>query len=222
MTTTEPPITRRASKELTRQALVRAALKLLTHRSLDSLSLRQVTGEAGITPTAFYRHYDDMEELGLILVEESFASFGGILNGARSPTPVEADAIETSLTVVVRHLHDHTSHLRFIARERYGGMRRVRHAISRELQLFADELAVDLVAQPGVDGWSTEDHRLLAGIITDTILHMVADLLEAGPDEEPDIVDRTARQLRIITHGLVAWPEWAPARVAAPTAAVIA
>ena len=49
----------------TRQALLRAALKLLSRNSFDSISLREVTREAGITPTAFYRHFDDMEELGL-------------------------------------------------------------------------------------------------------------------------------------------------------------
>jgi hypothetical protein len=83
--------------------------------------------------------------------------------------------------VVVLHMHNHTAHFRFIARERYGGVRRLRRAINRELQLFADELAIDLVAMPGVDGWSTEDRRMLAGVITETIIRMVAELLEVGP-----------------------------------------
>ena len=38
--------------------------------------------------------------------------------------------------------------MRFIARERYGGVRRIRRAIRRELQLFADELALDLAVFP--------------------------------------------------------------------------
>jgi AcrR family transcriptional regulator len=205
MMTTHHPSTRLASKELTRQALVRAALKLLSHNSFDSLSLREVTREAGITPTAFYRHYDDMEELGLVLVEESFESLGGMLKDARTQSPFDRDAMERSLAVVVRHLHDHTSHFRFIARERYGGVRRLRRAINRELQLFADELAIDLVALPGVDGWSTEDRRMLAGVMTETMIRMVADLLEVGADEEHGIVERTKRQLRLITLGIPAW-----------------
>jgi AcrR family transcriptional regulator len=205
MMTTQHTSTRLASKELTRQALVRAALKLLSHNSFDSLSLREVTREAGITPTAFYRHYDDMEELGLVLVEESFESLGAMLKDARTQTPFGGDAIERSLAVVVRHWHDHTAHFQFIARERYGGVRRLRRAINRELQLFADELAIDLVAMPGVDEWSTEDRRMLAGVITETIIRMVADLLEVGADEERDIVERTKRQLRLITLGIPAW-----------------
>ena len=76
--------TRLQNKELTRQGLIRAALKLLSQHSFDSLSLREVTRQAGITPTAFYRHFDDMEELGLVLVEESFRSLGEMLKDARS------------------------------------------------------------------------------------------------------------------------------------------
>jgi AcrR family transcriptional regulator len=197
--------TRVESKELTRQALVRAALKLLSHNSFDSLSLREVTREAGITPTAFYRHFDDMEELGLVLVEESFQSLGEMLKDARSRGPFDGDTIKRSLAVVVLHLHNHTAHFRFIARERYGGVRRLRRAINRELQLFADELAIDLVGMPGVDKWSTDDRRMLAGVITETIIRMVAEVLEAGLDEEQEIVDRTKRQLRLISLGVPAW-----------------
>jgi AcrR family transcriptional regulator len=205
MTTTRNPSTRLAGKELTRQALVRAALKLLSHNSFDSLSLREVTREAGITPTAFYRHFDDMEELGLVLVDESFHSLGEMLKDARSRSPLDGDTIERSLAVVVRHLHDHTSHFRFIARERHGGVRRLRRAINRELQLFADELAIDLAALPGVDRWTTQDRRMLAGLITETIIRMVAELLEVGPDGEREIVDRTRRQLVFISLGVPSW-----------------
>src|SRR3984957_19541589 len=112
-------LTRDAHKELTRQALLRSALRLLSQNSFDSLSLREVTREAGITPTAFYRHFDDMEELGLVLVEESFQSLGAMLKDARSQSPFDGDTIQRSLAVVVLHMHNHTAHFRFIARERY-------------------------------------------------------------------------------------------------------
>ena len=204
MTTRHSP-TRLQSKELTRQALVRAALKLLSQNSFDSLSLREVTRQAGITPTAFYRHFDDMEELGLVLVEESFQSLGEMLKDARSRPTMDGEVIKRSVAVVVLHLHNHTAHFRFIARERYGGVRRLRRAINRELQLFADELAIDLVAMPGVDRWSTDDRRMLAGLITETIIQMVAELLEHGPDEEVAIVERTKRQLQLISLGVPQW-----------------
>lgn len=210
MMTTRNPSTRRAGKEHTRQALLRAALKLLSQHSFDSLSLREVTREAGVTPTAFYRHYDDMEQLGLVLVEESFHWWGEML---RAALPVlDPAAIESSLADVVPYVHDHTSDLRFIVRERHGGVRRLRRAITRELQLSADELAVALAARPGVGRWTAQDRRMLAGLITETVIAMVAELLEAGPDGEREIVERTGRRLLLISLGVPSWssPHGAP------------
>src|SRR3954470_17225020 len=88
---------RRESKELTRQALLRAALKLLSRNSFDSISLREVTREAGISPTAFYRHFDDTEELGLALVEESFGSLRAMLRTARNDPTVYTHAFTRSV-----------------------------------------------------------------------------------------------------------------------------
>ena len=52
-----------------------------------ALSLRQVAKEVGIVPTAFYRHFDSIEDLGLALVEESFASLREMLRDVRRSDP---------------------------------------------------------------------------------------------------------------------------------------
>ena len=54
----------------TRRSLIVAAFdQLSAERSFSNLSLREVAREAGIAPTSFYRHFRDMEELGLTLVD---------------------------------------------------------------------------------------------------------------------------------------------------------
>jgi AcrR family transcriptional regulator len=176
-------------------------LTLLADRSLDSLSLREIAREAGITPTAFYRHYHDVEELGLVLVEESFRSLARTMQIAGTHLTSAEGAVERSLEVVVGYRYDHMSHLRFIVRERDGGLRRVRRAIASRLQLMADEVAVGLAGGPGRAGWSVEDRRALAGLITETFMRMLADLLAADPGDETDIVERTRRRLRVIGVG---------------------
>lgn len=204
---------RESSKELTRAALLRAALKLLSRSSFDSISLREVTREAGVSPTAFYRHFDDMEELGLVLVEESFGTLGDMLRKARSDVSIWPDAIKGSVDVVVRHAAEHELHMRFIARERYGGVRRIRRAIRRELQLFADELSLDLAGFREMATWNPADRRMVAALITETMVHMVAELLEADPDESLILQQRTIHQLRLIS---LAVPSWRPTPVVAP------
>lgn len=200
-----PGASRREAKELTRQALVRAALKLLSKNSFDSISLREVTREAGISPTAFYRHFDDMEELGLVLVEEAFASLRTMLRTARADPELFDDAIRRSIEVLIRHVRDNEGHMRFIARERHGGVRRLRRAIRRELELFGDELAIDVAALPIIGKWSPEDRRLFASLIVETMVAMAAELIEASPDEEVAIAQRTERQLRLIFIGVPGW-----------------
>ena len=44
--------------------------QLSAERSFASLSLREVAREAGIAPTSFYRHFRDVDELGLTMVDE--------------------------------------------------------------------------------------------------------------------------------------------------------
>ena len=63
--------TRAEQKLRTRRALMDAALSQLSaDRGFGSLSLREVAREAGIAPTSFYRHFSDLDELGLALVDE--------------------------------------------------------------------------------------------------------------------------------------------------------
>ena len=71
-------------KQQTRQTLLDAALKLMGDgRSFVSISLREVTREAGVVPTAFYRHFKDMDELGLALVDEVTMSLRRLLREER-------------------------------------------------------------------------------------------------------------------------------------------
>ena len=200
-----PSGTRSEGKELTRQALLRAALKLLSRNSFDSISLRQVTREAGISPTAFYRHFDDMEELGLELVDESFGSLHAMLRDSRSDPTMATDAINRSVDTVVLATERNKLHFRFIARERYGGVRRIRKAIRRQLQLFADELAVDLAAFPVISDWSVADRRMLSSIIAETMIHMSAELLDADADEADAVIERTREQLLLVSLGAAEW-----------------
>ena len=56
-------MSRAEQKERTRQAIINAAFSQLSaEKGFASLSLREVTREAGIAPTSFYHHFADMDE----------------------------------------------------------------------------------------------------------------------------------------------------------------
>ena len=114
-----------------------------------ALSLRQVAKEVGIVPTAFYRHFDSIEALGLALVDESFVSLRAMLRDVRRSDPALADIVDRSVAILVEHVHQQRAHFQFIARERAAGPPAVREAIRHEIELCERELATDLARLPG-------------------------------------------------------------------------
>lgn len=191
---------------------MRAALKLLSRHSFDSISLREVTREAGVSPTAFYRHFDDMEELGLILVEDALGTLRQMIRGARSAPDARIN-VSQSVATLAAYTADHEAHLRFIARERYGGVRGLRRAIRREIQLFIDELAIDLGRYGELAAWSTDDRRVLASLLVEVSVHMAVELMEARPEERPELIRATERKMLLVLLGVAHW------RPASPTSA---
>ncbi len=211
--------TRQARKLRTRQALLDAALGLLEEESFSSLSLRQVTRAAGIVPTAFYRHFEDMEELGLALIDESFRTLRAMIRAARADPRTYEHAIRNSVEIIVRYVHEHHTHFRFITRERFGGVAALRHAIRTEIRLFASDLATDLARFPYLDRWGTEDLQLLAGLFVNAMVSIAEGILDAPPRDptaEAEIIATAERQLRLIALGV---PAWRSSGVEAPAAA---
>lgn len=201
-------VTRQERKQRTRQALLDAALDMLADRGFASLSLREVARRAGIVPTAFYRHFASMDELGVALVEESMRTLRGMIRGARSGPDGPAGMIEASVHTLHRHVRAHEDHFRFVVRERYGGAGPIQRAIGFELRLFASDLAVDLARFEQLRDWSTEDLHMIADLIVTAMLATVLELLEAQPRDKAtdDQIIRTAqKRLRLVLLGVPAW-----------------
>ncbi|HEX3780776.1 MAG TPA: TetR family transcriptional regulator [Pseudonocardiaceae bacterium] len=197
---------RQERKQRTRQALLDGALRLLADRSLSSLSLREVTREVGIVPTAFYRHFASMADLGVALVEESMRTLRRMIRQARST--VTTNAIKGSVATLVQQVHSHDSHFRFIVRERYGGVAEVRRAIATELRLFASELATDLGRLRGMTDWTTEDLRIAADLMVGAMFSIVLSLLESdtrSAEAGKETVHIAECQLRLIALGMGQW-----------------
>ncbi len=201
------PESRAVRKEHTRRAILDAALRLCEGSSLVALSLRQVAKEVGIVPTGFYRHFESIEDLGLALVDESFVSLREMLRDVRLRDPALDDIIDSSIDLLVEHVHAQQAHFAFIAREREAGPPAVREAIGRSIELIERELASDLRRLPGTDVWSTEDLRILSNpFVTALVAFAVAVLHADGhPDEEAHLVDSARTQLRMVLVGALSW-----------------
>jgi AcrR family transcriptional regulator len=208
---TPAPQSREQRKRRTHDELLRAALLLLENDSFASLSLREVTRAAGVVPTAFYRHFASMEELGLALVDESFRTLRETLRSARSDPARSASVIRNSVEILADHVRANRLHFRFVARERYGGVSALRQAIRGELRLLASELATDLARFPYLESWTTEDLQMMAGLLVNAMVSTAQAMLDT-PGEEAEIITTAEKQLRLIALGV---PNWRPRDVVA-------
>ena len=192
-------------KERTRRAILDATLALCEDSSLVALSLRQVTKEVGIVPTAFYRHFDSIEDLGLALVEESFASLREMLRDVRRSDPTYRNIIDSSVSVLGEHVHTRRDHFTFIFRERVAGPTAVRTAIRHQVELVERELAADLARLTDRSLWSTEDLRVLSNLIVTAMVGTAEAMATARPGGGPAIAEQARTQLRMLLIGALSW-----------------
>jgi len=205
---------RESRKVQTRQALLDAALDLLEGgKSFASLSLREITRAVGVVPAAFYRHFRDVEELGLLLVDESMTTLRRMIREARD-TPLEPERIiRRSVETLVRHVHANRRHFRFISSEMHGGMPVLRERIRREIQSFTSELALDLGRLPYLNRWSAADLQMIAGLMVNAMVRIAEDIHAApagSPQAEEEIIRVAEKQLLLISLGV---PQWRSAPV---------
>ncbi|WP_435673865.1 TetR family transcriptional regulator [Mycolicibacter senuensis] len=199
-------VSREERKEATRRAIITAALTLVGERSFSALSLREVTRAAHIVPAAFYRHFESMDALGLVLIDESFGALRDTLRDARTGGVDPNRIIESSVEVLADSVASRREHWRFINRERFSGMTVLRYAIRTEIRLITAELATDLARFPALSTWSTEDLNVLAGLFVNAMT-VTAEAIEEAPDEETlaEIKQVAVKQLRMIAVAVGGW-----------------
>ncbi len=199
---------RRAQKERTRQAIMDAALQLAQQHGFAQISLRQVARQAGVVPTAFYRHFESMDQLGLALVEQSFSTLRRMIREAQRDPKVFDNIIDAAAEVLVESVKVSKAHFAFVSRERVSGSVVVRQAIRHELDLFVSELAVVLARLPNIENWSSDDVQLVSRLFVRNMVSNAEEVVEmpdGRPDLEEQIKDGARRQMRLIVLGFEKW-----------------
>lgn len=134
---------KKLEKERIRLELMRATLRLAASHGFSSLGLREVSREAGIAPTSFYRHFADVEELGRGIIRElvspAIASITSqVADGA---APAASQIAETIAEGLLDATDGDPELIRFVVAERVSGNSAIRESLRRELARLADALA---------------------------------------------------------------------------------
>lgn len=207
----EPPLRREERKQRTRDNLLEAALRLMQQgRSFTGLGLREITREAGVVPTSFYRHFRDMDELGLALVEESAIMLRRLLREARRLGHPGVDMVRRSVEIYVGYVRQHPLQFMFISGERSGGSPLIRQAIRQEIDYFTSELCQDLRHLGMFSDISQRTSTLVCGLIVTTMLNAATDVLDTKPSQSQqmdELIAQYTRQLNIIFIGGLFWQQ---------------
>jgi len=207
----EQPESREGRKLRTRQRLVDAAFSLLDEGGgFQSLSLRRVAKRARIVPNAFYRHFADMDELGLALLDEGGRALRQLLRQVREAGLPDEEILRRSVEVYVIYVREHPSAFGFVSHERNGGSPRIRDAIRREMRYFASEMAADLTALDVLPNMSPSSRLMVSQLVVDIMVDAAAEILDlpgTRSDLENELVDRFVRRLVIVFLGARAWKE---------------
>ncbi|MCM2464613.1 TetR family transcriptional regulator, partial [Pseudomonas sp. CG7] len=177
---------RAEQKQQTRIALMDAARHLMEcGRGFGSLSLREVARTAGIVPTGFYRHFEDMDQLGLALVSEVGQTFRETIRLVRHNEFVMGGIIDASVRIFLDVVQVNRSQFLFLAREQYGGSLPVRQAIAQLREDISSDLAADLALMPKLQHLDLAALGVMADLIVKSVFATLPDIIDPPPPAPP-------------------------------------
>lgn len=201
----------KATRGDTRQKLIDSALQRIDSEShgMAGLSLREVTKLAGVSPTAFYRHFTDLEELALAVLEESSDGLRRLLRNVRK-SGKSPQMITQSTELFVNNVLENRAAWLLLARERVGGSARIRAAIRNQTSYFVTELASDLQLMNALPHMTQSDLQRVAAIVIGLAINIVPDILDLPTNKPREITDLVAEmnsQLAILILGAINWDD---------------
>lgn len=200
---------RAEQKQQTRQALMDAARALMdSGRGFGSLSLREVARAAGIVPAGFYRHFADMDALGLALVADVDETFRETLRVVRRNEFELGGVIEASVRIFLDAVSANRTQFLFLAREQYGGSLPIRQAVGTLRQRITDDLAADLALLNKLPHLKAADLDVLADLVVKTVFATLPELIDPPHDSLPTHLTpetKVTQQLRFIMIGAKHW-----------------
>lgn len=200
----EPVVVRTVGRKatITKEELFQAALNLIgPQKSIASLSLREVAREAGIAPNSFYRHFRDIDELAIELIDRAGIVLRQILHQARLKASKQNSIIRSSVEIFIEQLDADEGNLSLLLREAYTGSASYKSAVGRQLNYFQQELQEDLIRLERLNHSKLFHPDIVAKAITQLVFNMGATVIDMPMIERKEIAEQTMIMIRMILEG---------------------
>ena len=187
---------------ISREDIIAAALKLLgPSRSVSTLSLREVAREAGIAPNSFYRHFRDMDELAVALINMAGESLRQIIGEARQRATLEVSVVQSCTDAFMEQLRGDDRLLHILLREGTVGSDAFKLAVERQLSFFEEELGLDLIRLAKLKNSGLFEPALTAKAITRLVFAMGATALDLPKEKQDELAAQIVHMVRMIIAG---------------------
>lgn len=187
---------------ITREELFQATLNLIgPQKSIASLSLREIAREAGIAPNSFYRHFKDIDELAIALIDRSGLVLRRIIREARLQASKQQSIIRSSVEVFIQQLDTDEGNLSLLLREGYTGSTSYKAAVDRQLNFFQQELQEDLIRLEQMNNGKISHADIAAKAITQLVFNMGAKVIEIPAEQRTEVAEQTMIMIRMILEG---------------------
>ncbi|TRO16417.1 TetR family transcriptional regulator [Ectopseudomonas mendocina] len=197
-----------------KRLLMDAALRLTsTSRSLSSLGLRELAREAGLNPNTFYRHFRDVDDLGLTVIGEITRLLRQPLRDLRreaaqravrddGPTVPKLLGIDLgrgrrvcqeTVQLFFDFVAEHPEAFIIGVRELHGASPVLREALRQVMDDFAEDMAEDIIEfklLPGIV--SAAAVRQVSGIISRSLFEQSLDYI--GQPQRRDVIRALAEE----------------------------
>ena len=187
---------------INKEELFQATLNLIgPEKSIASLSLREVAREAGIAPNSFYRHFKDIDELAIELINRAGVVLRKIIREARLKASKQESIIRTSVEVFLQQLDTDDGNLSLLLREGYTGSISYKRAVEQQLSFFQQELQEDLIRLERLNQNRLFHPDLAAKAITQLVFNMGAKVIDLPVNERNVVAEQTMIMIRMILEG---------------------
>lgn len=165
------------------------------------MSLREIAREAGIAPNSFYRHFKDIDELAIALIDRAGLVLRKIIREARLKAVLQQSIIRSSVEVFIQQLDADEGNLSLLLRESYTGSTSYKAAVDRQLNFFQQELQEDLIRLEQMNNSKMSHADIAAKAITQLVFNMGAKVLDLPVEQRTEVAEQTMIMIRMILEG---------------------
>lgn len=205
-----------------KRALIDAALRLAaSRRSLSSLGLRELAREAGLNPNTFYRHFGNVDDLGLAIIRDIATQLRQPLRdlrreaaeralpgqGAASvPFGLDLERGQRVTRETVRLFFDFVegNPQAFIigVRELHGPSPVLRAALARVMDEFGEDMAEDIRQFHLLPDVDEGELNQLSRLISRQLFQQSLDYLERPAQQREEVCALAERQILLLFTGV--------------------